>query len=281
MAIGDVFTITGRESGKVQLFKAVANACGKSPTCAKIWETIEKSKITVDFVVFTGGGNAEALVDEEQSGVGAFGFNPREKYLDLKRGSGAVLASMPNPVVYWCPDCRYTVYAHIAPAGALLWNAGGYTINAFPTHVMQKATMFGATRNLITRPLVWATKLLLSPEVVLFHELGHIRQYLTAKAKYVGWLGSNNIAALEADNLEKHEWPICQDYHYGRRANYHEDETFLSNLKDFAFFRCADPHDRADLDQKVSARSSQITFRQRQVTKVDYFPEYRASIGAL
>lgn len=219
------------------------------------------------------------MVDEEATGVGAFGFNPRVKYLELKNAGrpGPPLVSMPNPVVFWCPDCRYTVYLNIAPANALNWAPASYTVNKDSSFIMQQVRMVGATPNTITRPLVWATKLCLPPEIVLFHELGHIRQYLTDKAHYVSWLTTHNIPALEADNLAKHEWPICAEFGYGKRANYHEDQDFLANLPGETYFRCAEPTSRAVLDQKIRANSSPLTLRGRQVTKVNYFTEYRVS----
>jgi hypothetical protein len=285
MAIGTVFTITGREATKASLFNAIANARSRSSICTKIWETIEKSPVKVDFIVFRGGGNAEMLVDEEVAVVGAFGFNPRTKYLELlnallQEQGRPTVTSMPNPVVYWCPDCRYTVYLDLRPVNALTWYPVQYVVKSPPSHVMDKDRMFAGVNKPITRPLIWATKAVLPPEVVLFHELGHVVQYLTDKPQFVSWLRAHDLNALEADNLRKHEWPMCTEFGLGKRSNYHEDCSFLSELPEKVFFRCAEPGDRAELDRLIAANSAQTMLRGQPVTKVNYFTEHRVSASA-
>ena len=55
---------------------------------------------------------------------------------------------------------------------------------------------------------------------VLIHELGHACQYLGDLATYKTLFASGGIASIEADNLEKTEWPVCDDYGMMRRSNY-------------------------------------------------------------
>jgi hypothetical protein len=60
----------------------------------------------------------------------------------------------------------------------------------------------------------------LPAEIVLIHELGHACQYLGDLATYKTLFAAGGIATIEADNLEKTEWPVCDDYGMMRRSNY-------------------------------------------------------------
>ncbi|MGA3400411.1 MAG: hypothetical protein ABSC95_14420 [Acetobacteraceae bacterium] len=64
-------------------------------------------------------------------------------------------------------------------------------------------------------------------EIVLIHELGHAKQYI----ENPGWFasqggggavvaGSKTTAEIEADNLRRHEHPVCKDYGLLQRQNY-------------------------------------------------------------
>ncbi len=71
------------------------------------------------------------------------------------------------------------------------------------------------------------------PEIVLVHELGHAKQYI----ENAGWFaskgeggvveaGSKTTAEIEADNLRRHEHPVCKDYGLKQRQNYTDFEGF-------------------------------------------------------
>jgi hypothetical protein len=70
------------------------------------------------------------------------------------------------------------------------------------------------------------------PEITLLHELGHAKQYI----ENPGWFGSIGPGGavpgsmetkdIEADNLRRHENPVCKDYNLLQRVNYGDFEGF-------------------------------------------------------
>ena len=72
-----------------------------------------------------------------------------------------------------------------------------------------------------------AGTLVVPPSLVFFHEFGHAKQWLENAAQYKTWsdegfggLGYNK--KIEDDNLQRHEWPICDEMSpsFPRRTNY-------------------------------------------------------------
>ena len=76
-------------------------------------------------------------------------------------------------------------------------------------------------KDLVTKK-TGATLSPLPPEIVLIHELGHAAQYMGELATYKNLFasGTTGIAAIEADNLNRNEWPICDDYGLAKRSSY-------------------------------------------------------------
>lgn len=71
------------------------------------------------------------------------------------------------------------------------------------------------------------------PEIVLLHEIGHAKQYIENPS----WFGkkgvdqaiiegSKTVVEIEADNLRRHEHPVCQEYGLKQRQNYTDFEGF-------------------------------------------------------
>jgi hypothetical protein len=62
----------------------------------------------------------------------------------------------------------------------------------------------------------------LPPEIVLIHELGHAAQFIKEMPTYSTLFasGAGGVAQIEADNLKRNEWPICDDYGLRRRSSY-------------------------------------------------------------
>jgi hypothetical protein len=62
----------------------------------------------------------------------------------------------------------------------------------------------------------------LPADIVLIHELGHAAQYIKELPTYKTLFaaGKDGIAEIEADNLKRNEWPICDDYGLRRRSSY-------------------------------------------------------------
>ena len=66
-------------------------------------------------------------------------------------------------------------------------------------------------------------------EIVLLHEIGHAKQYI----ENPGWFGSQGIGGaivagskttieIQADNLRRHEVPVCKEYGLPQRQNYND-----------------------------------------------------------
>lgn len=65
------------------------------------------------------------------------------------------------------------------------------------------------------------------PEITLIHEIGHAKQYIEDPARFPSydreWTlipGTLPNDAIEADNLRRHEHPVCNDYGLPTRTHY-------------------------------------------------------------
>jgi hypothetical protein len=81
------------------------------------------------------------------------------------------------------------------------------------------------------KPKVAAGKretILLPPEIVLIHELGHAKQFIEHPEWFASMDGTTGTvrpgtksnAEIEADNLKRHEVPVCQEFGLKQRALY-------------------------------------------------------------
>ena len=83
---------------------------------------------------------------------------------------------------------------------------------------------------------VWAKKFdtVYPPEITLIHELGHAKQYIEDTSifasKTVDGLvteGSKSIDDIEADNLKRHENPVCKEMGLYQRVKYSDFDGFV------------------------------------------------------
>lgn len=98
----------------------------------------------------------------------------------------------------------------------LVWDPGvDFPILVDPKQVSKQS--FGRT---ITKTVAKLSPL--PAEIVLIHELGHAAQYISELPNYATLFaaGPTGIAQIEADNLARNEWPICDDYGLKRRSSY-------------------------------------------------------------
>jgi hypothetical protein len=114
-------------------------------------------------------------------------------------------------------------WAFLGPC--IVWDAGG----VFKTKWAQ-ITGYRPTGS----PMYTGKKVDVSypPEITLLHELGHAKQYIENPA----WFGSNGPSGqlagsketkeIEADNLKRHENPVCKEYGLLQRVNYGDFEGF-------------------------------------------------------
>ncbi len=69
-------------------------------------------------------------------------------------------------------------------------------------------------------PKTFAKLAPLPAELVLLHEFGHIAQYMGELPTYVTLFKAGDIAAIEADNLKRNEWPVSDDFGLAKRSTY-------------------------------------------------------------
>ena len=114
-------------------------------------------------------------------------------------------------------------WAFLGPC--IVWDAGGVfkTKGAEITGYRDSgAPKYAGAKRTVTYP----------PEITLLHELGHALQYI----ENPGWFGSNGPGGpvagsketkdIEADNLKRHENPVCREYGLLQRINYSDFEGF-------------------------------------------------------
>jgi hypothetical protein len=102
----------------------------------------------------------------------------------------------------------------------LIWDPSvSFPILVDPKQITTSRKMGTTT---LTTTKTAATLAPLPAEIVLIHELGHAAQYMGELATYKTLFasGTTGIAQIEADNLTRNEWPICDDYSLARRSSY-------------------------------------------------------------
>ncbi|MGH7471035.1 MAG: hypothetical protein ACRENP_24055 [Longimicrobiales bacterium] len=94
--------------------------------------------------------------------------------------------------------------------------------------VTQKQVENKATKEMMDRTFAKIARL--PAELVLLHEFGHIAQYMGELPTYVTLFKAGDIAAIEADNLKRNEWPVCDDFGLTRRSTYlHYDGSAVAS----------------------------------------------------
>ncbi len=84
--------------------------------------------------------------------------------------------------------------------------------------VSDKEVINKATKKPMTKTFAKIAQL--PAELVLLHEFGHIAQYMGELPTYVTLFKAGDIAAIEADNLKRNEWPVSDDYGLAKRSTY-------------------------------------------------------------
>jgi len=135
---------------------------------------------------------------------------------------------LPRPTVFWCPDYEFEYYGDV---DGVSMQADG-TITTKPLNMLGAGDFYYQYRaavGMLKVPVVRYTKGLMPPWVVLFHELGHVKQYFQPgenNARAAGQLDTLwrqrllDTANIEAENLAKHENPICNEIGIGCRMHY-------------------------------------------------------------
>lgn len=148
-----------------------------------------------------------------------------------------------------CGDQGGAAYAAIPTATGyvhvLIWNPEAeLSYDASARWVPKPRSTTEGTLKLVDRN---AAKGKLGPEILLLHELGHFDQFLTRKDWYLGLCAKQATAStpteftacqgdIEADNLARNEWPVCNDLGIHKRQTYWDDFGKVVTTENLAKF---------------------------------------------
>lgn len=123
------------------------------------------------------------------------------------------------PVVLWNPYYQFNYFGNVEglevnPSGALTPRKESAIRSGDP--YLQHVGKFST----IKIPAVLMVDSTMPSWVVLYHELGHVKQYYEAGGEAAWKKKLAKVAAIEADNLKRHENPICVDVKLPIRAHY-------------------------------------------------------------
>lgn len=184
-------------------------ACGqcktRSATARQILQYLEKKPYGYDIII---------LKDDEEFGqmmapTGSTGtdlFDDKDKKHALyRRLTGKI--SIDRPVVLWNPKFKFNYYSDVQG----LEDNGPTEVNLKLIYSGKKVpyVMTYGKGNKEKARIICATSNFMPPEITLFHELGHVKQYF--ESYRYQWINfTDDLIRLEADNLARHEHPISK-----------------------------------------------------------------------
>jgi len=162
------------------------------------------------------------LTESDQPGVDASAGRARFEHTFSEK-------KIAYPVVLWNPYYKFEYFGDVE--GAVLDRGGSVTVRREQA-LKPGDPYYHHVKGMITIkiPVVLMVDATMPSWLVLFHELGHVKQYYESGGE-AGWnkkLG--DVAAIEADNLKRHENPICRDLKLPIRAHYKHMSFGFTNL---------------------------------------------------
>ncbi|MEN8177257.1 MAG: hypothetical protein ABFS39_01380 [Pseudomonadota bacterium] len=200
---------------------AVFEGIKQSATAHRIWTWLEKSERDFDVIILGQGENfGQMLTEQDRSGVDA--VRARGHYSNIF-GTTTIL----RPVVLWNPNYQFDYFGDVK--GVHINSSGDITPMSYRE---RKGYIYHykvrSARNKVT--VVRVTQAKMPSWIVLFHELGHVTQYFKGNAPLDSAWATRlaNTQDIEAENLTKHENPICVETGLPIRAHYkHSTYGFL------------------------------------------------------
>jgi hypothetical protein len=167
--------------------------------------------------------NGAALFDR-QTGVAAniiWGYIRKSKNLEgilTESGKNSATPRLERPLIFWNPKMDVV----------MIGDHNGITDDALNVVPVKKENagkgMFVRTKlvgkNFITKRVIIYTRTILPAWLVLYHELGHIRQSFEKGGDASFLIYSQDTAAMESDNLARVEHPLCEQARIPKRASY-------------------------------------------------------------
>jgi len=184
-----------------------------SKTAAMIWDWLKQPGRDYDALVLPNGINFGQMLTEHDQ-TSADSIKGREQY-NLAFNTTV----MKRPCALWNAQYEFEYFGDVLDEDISMNLSGDITVkppNVAGGYVYQVPRKgFGPLKTRVIR--VTAGKM--PAWLVLFHELGHVKQYFEAgDAQWKIRLGDTN--KIEADNLDDHEWPMCRDIGIPVRKHY-------------------------------------------------------------
>jgi hypothetical protein len=205
----------------------------KTPTGRAILVFLEQGNRLFDVVVLRNGSvYGQMMIEDDPPGEET--ERARDEYFIYMR-----TRSLPKnpyiPTVFWCPDYTFVYYGDVSGIGML--DDG----TVFPKKLADLVagdffyTYQPTPAAFVDVPVVRYTRSEMAPWAVLFHELGHVKQFYSGLP--ATWLlRLRDTAEIEAENLAQHENPMCLEADIAIRAHYkHMENGFVFIAGTYAF----------------------------------------------
>lgn len=243
--------------------KAIAMA--KSTKAKEILTYLQDASRAFDVVVIPNGSTYGQMLTEQDRSSPEVLVARAEYQRAFNLQAPIVIA---RPTVFWCADYRFEYYGDVVgcvskPNGDMTPIVNVAQLRPGDFYLQYTTTLYGKA-SVFKVPVVRYTKAFMEPWIVLLHELGHVKQYFEGGADPASWdrawsvrLGDTD--GIEADNLSRHENPVCREagiairQHYKHMANGMGgiNQAFASPKKAPALRVANSPGERVKLDSEL------------------------------
>lgn len=245
------------KGNKQMAFKiAVFEGLKQSRTAHRIWTWLEKDGRDFDLLVLDGNQNfGQMLTESDQSGPDAQRGRQHHRAVFGDR-------EIPRPTVLWNPDYDFDYFGDVKGVEI---NAAGDVAPMDTNRKQGYLYRYKLPLGKQTVRVIRVTKGKMPAWVVLYHELGHVKQYYEGGSADAWTVRLNNTSAIEAENLDKHENPICRDIGRPIRAHYkHSTHGFHDLIQRYSLgrkqnaWKCAnDVPDREEIERRLREEAVQ------------------------
>ena len=196
-----------------------------------IWDFLEHDGRDFDVVVLNPGETFGQMMVENDP-VSDETVRARDAYQVHTR-----TRTLARPTVFWCPTYEIDYYGDVD--GVTMQGDGTIMPMSNINNLPQGAYYYKylAAGRAVSVPVIRYTRASMPAWLVLYHELGHVKQYyqpaaLAPQADVAGlWnIRLTDTAAIEAENLALHENPICRQINIAERRHYKHMANGMGNV---------------------------------------------------
>lgn len=251
--------VVNLKGGRDMAFKtAIYEGMKQSRTAYNLWTWLDKDGEGRDFdvVVLADTDNfGQMLTESDQSGPDA--VRGRQCALEALGGNTIV-----RPTVLWSPSYAFTYYGDVK---GVAFNSSGDTIAERTKSTGGYYYQYKLGKATHEVRVIRVTKSQMPAWIVLYHELGHVKQYFDCGGAD-GWRRRlSDTSSIEAENLAKHENPICVETSRAIRAHYKHSIYGFNDLKQrYSFGKKANawkesdnPIERTALEKELEREANQ------------------------